>query len=48
MILADPRFTQVEEMLTGLDQTFPDSKKIGVNNAVWEGRQVLTKCGREG
>eukprot|EP00955_Chlamydomonas_euryale_P039043 351282-Chlamydomonas_euryale.AAC.6 len=29
MILADPRFSQVEQMVEGLDYAFPDSAKIG-------------------
>jgi small ligand-binding sensory domain FIST len=29
MILADPRFSQVEQMVDGLDNAFPESKKIG-------------------
>ncbi|KAG1678799.1 hypothetical protein FOA52_012839 [Chlamydomonas sp. UWO 241] len=29
MILADPRFTQVKQMVEGLDYAFPDSVKIG-------------------
>ena len=29
VILADPRFSQVEQMVVGLDNSFPESKKIG-------------------
>lgn len=29
MVLADPRFSQVEQMVEGLDNAFPESKKIG-------------------
>ena len=29
MMLADPRFSQVEQMVEGLDNAFPESKKIG-------------------